>query len=217
MLDVRTLGVGLALFCATFAVVWWLGLGKSTSARETSAPPLAQVAAPPSAAQPELPELKPKLTAFAKASAPPPTPAATGTAKGLTEDEGLRQAVILRAKAYLRPICNQDSRTLYVNAATKYAEVLMRAAGCSNFPKCPIGEGNIGNVWRLNRSAADEAVATAMAAVHAAGGLSDKQFRGDVGRAVRVIAGGNFHSGPAPACESAQARSSGNWRIRVRR
>jgi hypothetical protein len=56
-----------------------------------------------------------------------------------------------------------------------------------------------------------------MAATHAAGGLSDKQFRGDVGRAVRVIAGGNFNSGPAPVCESAQARSSGSWRIRVRR
>ena len=49
--------------------------------------------------------------------------------KGLTQDERLRQAVILRAKAYQRPTCNADPKTLYIIAATQYAEVLMRSAG----------------------------------------------------------------------------------------
>jgi len=136
--------------------------------------------------------------------------------KGLTEDGGIRQAVIWRSKAYQRPTCNADSKTLYVNAATKYAEALMRAAGCHNFPKCPMGVGNLTDVWQLNRSAADIPVAEAMAAAHAAGGLSEKSFRSDVGRAARVIAGVDFNSGPPPECEQASSRN-GRWRIRIRR
>ena len=125
--------------------------------------------------------------------APPPQ------GKGLTENDGLRQAVILRAKAYQRPSCGGDPKTLYIMAATKYAEVLMRSAGCNSFPKCPMGTGALNEVWRLNHSAADRPVAEAMAAVNAAGGLSEKDFRGDVARAVRVIAGSDFSSGPPPA------------------
>ena len=98
-----------------------------------------------------------------------------------------------------RPACNADAKTLYVVAATKYAEVLMRSAGCNNFPRCPMGMGTLDDVWRVNRSAADKPVAEAMAAVHTAGGLSEKDFRGDGGRAARVIAASTSPQGPRPS------------------
>jgi hypothetical protein len=151
------------------------------------------------------------------AAAPPSAGSASSrNSNGLTEDEGLRKAVILRAQAYERPSCYSDPKTLYINAATNYAEVLMRAAGCNNFPKCPMSEGQLDQVWRGNRSAPDRPVAEAMAGVHAAGGLSEKSFRGDVGRVVRVIAGADFNSGLAPECIASRTRS---WtpRIRIRR
>jgi hypothetical protein len=134
--------------------------------------------------------------------------------EGLTTDNRLRQAVVLRAQAYLKPACNTDAKRPYVAAATRYAEVLMRSAGCSNFPKCPLSPGMLNDVWQGNRSVLDQPVAQAMAAVHAAGGLTDQSFRGDVARAVRVIAGRNFAAGPAPACQSAR---SARVRIRWRR
>jgi hypothetical protein len=220
MLDLRTLGLGVVVFGATFAVGWWFGLGKATpalGAKEQKSPPplVTPVSTPVASAPPAAPviEIKPLWggpPAPAKASLPQPQ------GKGLTEDNGLRRAVILRAKAYRRPVCNQDSKSLYISAATRYAETLMRAAGCNNFPKCPMGTGMLDDVWRLNRSAADLPVAEAMAAAHASGGLSEKSFRADVGRAVRVIAGADFNSGPRPQCESSSS-SSRRWRIRIRR
>jgi hypothetical protein len=107
------------------------------------------------------------------ASVKPPEPAAVKPAepwrgKGLTDD-GIRQAVILRAKAYQRPTCEADPKTLYVMAATRYAEVLMRSAGCHQFPRCAMGLGAFERVWELNRSAADQPAAAAMAAVPAPG------------------------------------------------
>ncbi len=204
MFDWRTLGLGVVVFSATFAAGWWFGLGQP-------APAAAVTKAEPAASAPE-----PKPQQVAVLSQPAPLVKAWPRGKGLTENDGLRQAVVLRAKAYQRPVCNQDPKTLYIVAATKYAEVLMRSAGCNNFPKCPMGMGALGDVWQLNRSAADKPVAEAMAAVNAAGGLSEKDFRGDVGRAVRVIAGADFYSGPPPKCEEASSRS-GTWRVRVRR
>ncbi len=206
MLDWRTIGLGIVVFGATFAAGWWLGLGKSAPAAITEAKPAVTV-----------PEAKSPQVAVAS---PPASPVQAWSqapeGKGLTENDGLRQAVILRAKAYQRPVCKQDAKTLYVVAATKYAEVLMRSAGCNNFPKCPMGMGNLNDVWQRNRSAADKPVAEAMAAVNAAGGLSEKDFRGDVGRAVRVIAGADFHAGPPPICVAANSRA-GTSRVRVRR
>ena len=58
----------------------------------------------------------------------------------------------------------------------------MRSAGCNNFPRCPMSMGQLERVWEANRSALDMPVARAMAAAHAAGGLSERDFRGDVGR-----------------------------------
>jgi hypothetical protein len=220
MLDLRSLGLGAVVFGATFAVGWWFGLGKATpspealdrkSPQQVATPVSVPVApAPPAAPVIELKPLWGGPPAPAKTSLPQPQ------GNGLTEDDGLRKVVILRAKAYQRPVCNQDSKSLYVSAATRYAETLMRAAGCNNFPKCPMGAGMLDDVWRLNRSAADLAVAEAMAAAHATGGLTEKDFRADVGRAVRVIAGADFNSGPRPQCESSSSRS-GRWRIRIRR
>lgn len=191
MLDWRTLILGLAAFCATFAGGWWFGLGTLTF----------PISVP---------------GASARIAPPPVNPTPSQNNRGLTADEGVRKAVVLRARAYERPSCNSDPRRLYIIAATNYAEALMRAAGCNNFPKCPLSEGELDRVWRSTRSALDRPVAEAMAAVHAAGGLSERSFRGDVGRAVRVIAGTNFNSGPAPECKNSRSRSW-TWRVRIRR
>jgi hypothetical protein len=196
MLDGRTIALGLIAFCVTFAGGWWLGIGNLTSAA------LGNAAVSNVASSVDAPA---RLPLLAKAA---PVDAASAPGKGITENYGLRRAVILRAKAYQRPVCNQDARTLYIIAATRYAETLMRAAGCGNSPRCAIGEGMLDDVWRLNRSAADLEVAHAMAAVNRAGGLSERSFRGDVGRAVRVMAGADFRPGPGPSCVAATSTSS---------
>jgi hypothetical protein len=192
-MDLRTPALAIGAFCAAFVVGWWLNIGGlaagfGASAAKTAAdvPATVGVAAPPS-------------------SAP--------QGRGLTEDQRIRDDVIAWAKTYQRPACGQDVRWNYVSAATKYAEALMRAAGCSNFPRCPMSEGQLNRVWQANRSPDDQRVAEAMAAAHSAGGLSDRNFRGDVGRAARVIAGREFASGSSPDCV---ASNSGNRRFRVR-
>jgi hypothetical protein len=210
MLDFRTLVLGLGAFSATFAVGWWLGIGKGMSLPAAVASALPGGAATSSAPATPPPAVRP---AGSQVAARPVEPA-QGT--GLTDNDGLRRAVIWRAEAYQRPDCRSNAKKLYVIDATKYAEALMRAAGCSRFPKCAMGTEALDRVWRLNRSAADLKVAAAMASVHAAGGLSDADFRGDVGRAVRVIAGAGFASGPPPECRSVSSRR-GTWRIRFRR
>jgi hypothetical protein len=211
----RTLLIGALAFCLTFIAGWFLGLGRTTSTVEAAQPK--QVEQPKQAQQPTLVPLEPKLAAFRREAAVPPKPAPGEVlGKGLTDNDGLRQQVILRAKAHERPVCNADSKSLYITAATRYAEVLMRSAGCNNFPKCPMGEGNLGDVWRLNRNAADAAVAEAMAKLHALGGIGEKDFRADVGRAVRVIAGRDFNTAPGPQCEH-QSSHGGRWSVRIRR
>ncbi len=200
MLDWRTLGLAAVAFSATFAGGWWIGLGSHFGVSE------AYAVLEPSA-----------LLAWASSPSKLTAPAAQFQGKGLTDDDRLRQAVVLRAKAYQNPSCNQDAKTLYVNAASKYAEVLMRSTGCSNYPKCRVSDGMLDDVWRLNRSSLDQPVADAMAAVHAAGGLVEKDFRGDVGRAVRVIAGTDFKGGDGPSCSDGTSRSSWVRRIRIRR
>jgi hypothetical protein len=207
MIDWRTLGFGAVAFSATFAIGWWLGLGKAISLPAAIALPSAF---PWSSAPP------PDRPIVARPSPASEAPAGRPTARPGLTDEGVRQDVILRANAYQRPTCNQDPKSLYVTAATRYAEALMRSAGCHGFPKCRVGWGQLNDVWLLNRSAPDLRVAEAMAAAHAAGGLSEKDFRGDVGVAVRVIAGGGFSSGPAPECQSSGTRGR-TWRVRIRR
>ena len=218
MVDWRTLFLGAAAFGATFAGGMWLGAGKlpsliGLSVAEMRLPRAVADTLP--AAVPAKPAPAPAPVKLAAVVLPQRTAAPAPVAKPGFADERLRQAVILRAKAYLKPACNADSKTLYVAAATKYAEVLMRAAGCSQFPKCPMSASLLDDVWQRNRSPLDRPVADAMAAVHAAGGLTEKRFRGDVGRAVRVIAGRDFAAGPAPTCQASQ-RTRRTFRIRRR-
>jgi hypothetical protein len=133
--------------------------------------------------------------------------------KGLTDNQMLRDAVVSWARSYQNPSCNQDVRWGYTKAAGEYAGILLRAAGCNNVT-CPMSMGQLERVWHANRSTLDLPVAEAMAAANGAGGLSERDFRGDVGRAVRVIAGRDFASGPAPDCST---RSSRTWGFRIRR
>jgi hypothetical protein len=191
MIDGRTLALGAAVFSATFAGAWWwLGMGKAGWAL----PPV------------------PGITASV------PAPAAEWPdGPGLTQSDLLRRSVVQRSKAYLRPSCNADNRTLYVVAATNYAEILMRAAGCHTFPACPLSEPELNKIWRANRSVLDKPVAEAMAEVHQAGGLTVLDFRGDVSHAVRVIAGTHLRGGPMPKCEDTSGRSSAAGPVQVRR
>lgn len=226
MVDWRTVLLGVAAFGATFAGGMWFGVGNLPTLFGLSA---GDVRLPRAVAETLAIVVPPKpIPAPAKSAAaihpqpmtaevPAPRAAAPAPAagKGLTDDDRLRQAVILRAKAYLKPSCNADSKTLYVMAATKYAEVLMRSAGCSQFPACRISQGFLDGVWQGNRSALDQPVAAAMASVHAAGGLTEKSFRGDVGRAVRVIAGRDFARGAGPECQTSQQQT--RRRVRWRR
>lgn len=208
MLDVRTLALGLAVFCATFAAGWWLDVGNLVSGVRSS---FAKAAVEPVNSRSQAP-------ATQTSSRPRPTQVAAKPpqGKGLTDDDRIRRPVIILAKAYHKPTCGQDIELLYVRAATSYAEVLMRAAGCHAFPKCGLSMDGLDRVWQGARSALDQEVADAMASVHKAGGLSEKSFRGDVGRAVKVIAAADFHSGPAPDCVESSGRTS-RFRVRVRR
>jgi hypothetical protein len=192
MLDLRTLGLGVGVFLATFLVGWWFNIGNLASA--IGIPGVTRLTESPAPPMPS-------------AQKPPP-------GKGLVGDQLTRDVVVSWSQSYQRPACNQDVRWGYVNAATKYAEALMRAAGCHNFPRCPMSMGQLERVWEANRSALDLPVAQAMAAAHAAGGLTERSFRGDVGRAVRVIAGRDFDPGPAPTCSTRNKRT---WSFRVRR
>jgi hypothetical protein len=198
-------------------VGWWLGVGKLASA--SNVPPAATVGAVPAGAPPaapELPELQPKLRAFQQQPPEPPKQVAALPTKGpgMTSSERLRKSVVLAARAYMNPSCEGDAKAIYVRAATEYAEALMRAAGCNNFPKCPMGHSMLDRVWQANRNALDQPVAEAMAMVHRAGGLTDRRFRGDVGRAVRVIAGVEFADKPGPGCKSSRNRG---YNVRIRR
>jgi hypothetical protein len=232
MFDWRTVLLGCAAFAATFAGGLWFGVGNlptlvGLSANEVRQPraaagTLAVTSAPRAPSSGPSTEGAP-TQATAVESAAPTTVAAVArparfaapappAGKGLTDDR-LRREVILRAKAYLKPSCNSDPVALYVAAASKYAEVLMRSAGCSQFPRCRISEGFLNEAWRANRSTLDQPVADAMAEVHSAGGLSEKSFRGDVGRAVRVIAARDFAEAPAPECDSGtKRRTKMRWR-----
>ena len=201
MFDLRTLGLAVGAFSATFLVGWWLNIGNLTLGIGVSAKPAI-----------ETPAARAPATSNQKVAVQ--VPQGTPQGRGLVEDKLTRDAVISWAKSYQYPACNQDVRWGYTNAATKYAEALMRSAGCNNFPRCPMSMGQLERVWVENRSALDLPVAEAMASAHGAGGLSEKSFRGDVGRAVRVIAGRDFDPGPAPECSSAARRT---WSFRVRR
>jgi hypothetical protein len=198
MFDLRTLGLAAGAFCATFLVGWWLNIGNLAAGIGVSAKPAGEA----------------PVTQAAPASNQKTAVQAKPQGQGLVQDKLTRDAVIAWAKSYQYPACNQDVRWGYTNAATKYAEALMRSAGCNNFPRCPMSMGQLERVWVENRSAPDVPVAEAMAAAHGAGGLNEKSFRGDVGRAVRVIAGRDFDPGPAPECSTSANRT---WSFRVRR
>jgi hypothetical protein len=190
-MDIRTLTLGIGAFCATFLVGWWFNIGGLAAgfAKPGPASAASDTAGRLAAAQP-----KPQ-------------------GKGLVNDKPTRDAVIAWARRYQNPSCNQDARWGYVRAATKYAEALMRSAGCHNFPRCPMSMGQLDRVWQANRSPLDTPVAEAMAEAAGAGGLNEKSFRGDVGRAVRVIAGRGFDPGPPPDCSTRRNRS---WSFRIR-
>jgi len=224
MVDWRTLVLGGVAFSATFAGGMWFGVGSLPSLIGLSAASVAPVAdarrpqtvghAMPTVARPNLVSASAQVaTVVPTEGVIPPVPA---QGPGLTHDDRLRRSVILRAKAYLKPTCNSDPKRLYVAAATRYAATLMRAAGCGTSPRCGIGFGLLDDVWRRNRSLQDLQVAAAMAAVNAAGGLTDKSFRGTVGRAVRVIAGRDFAATRGPACQTAR-RTRRTFRFRFRR
>src|SRR5262245_32867957 len=155
MLDWRTLALGAGVFVATFAGAWMLGLGKPGSL-------LGPAGADPS----------PSLVAVSAEPGIPGWPAG----RGLTDNELLRRSVVLRGHAYRYPACDSDARALYLVAATNYAEVLMRTAGCRNFPICPLNEAELDKVWEARRSILDRPVAEAMLAVHSAGGLKVRDF-----------------------------------------
>jgi hypothetical protein len=156
-------------------------------------------------------------------AAPPPAarvpaglaPGARPTA--LTEHENLRKVLILRAAAYGRSPCSREAKTLYLNAASAYAEKLMRAAGCHQFPACGLSIDALDRVWQAHRTPGDTAVSGAVAAISSAGGTAEKDFRGDIGRSIRVI--GNSEFGSAQFCVASATKSggSGSWRVRIRR
>ncbi len=192
VLDWRTVALGLVVFAGVFAGGLWLDAGRL------------------------LPQFGHAVDAI-RASAWSSVQASVPPRPGITKDAALREIVIRRANAYLRPVCYDNARALYVRAASEFASELMRTAGCNRAPSCRIGERALDEVWRRNRSARDADVGTAMAMAHRAGGLSDRDFRGGVGLAVRVIAGTDFSPGPAPACSARRSRSWGRWLASLRR
>lgn len=205
-MDIRTLVLGLGVFCATFLVGWWLNIGGLATGMSAARPvPEAQA---PAAQSPTT--IGQRVAVQTPQSKVPPK---AWQGPGLVKDKLLRDALVSWAEKYEHPPCNQDVRWGYTKTATEYAEALMRAAGCNNFPHCPMSVGQLARVWEASRSAFDRPVAEAMAAAHAAGGLSERNFRGDVGRAVQVIAGRDFDPGPAPQCST---RSNRTWSVRVR-
>ncbi len=196
MLEWRTLALGAGVFVATFAGGWAIGLGKSSNAFT------------PAGA-----DASPTLVSA------PATPAIAGwpPGSGLTDNELLRRSVVLRGHAFRYPACDSDSRTLYLIAATNYAEVLMRTAGCQNFPICPVSEAELDRVWQARRSILDRPVAEAMLAVHTAGGLKPRDFQGGVATALRVIAGADLPGGPLPDCVRSSNPSKSGWQPEPRR
>ena len=215
-MDFRTLALGFGVFCATFLVGWWLNIGglaagvPSRPAMETATSANQQTPTSQKVAV-QTPQSK---ASQSKDSRPQASRFPAWQGGGLGNDKHTRDAVIAWSKSYRNPRCNQDVRWGYTRAATRYAEALMRTAGCNNFPRCPMGLSQLERVWEANRSALDRPVALAIAEANAAGGLSDAAFRGDVGRAVRVIAGRDFHAGPAPHCTASRTRT---WGFRFRR
>jgi hypothetical protein len=141
--------------------------------------------------------------------APPPK---AWNGPGLVKDKLLRDVVVSWAEKYPKPPCNQDVRWGYIDTASRYGNALLRAAGCTG-STCRLSNGQLQRVWEENRSALDRPVAEAMAFANAAGGLSERAFRGDAGRAVQVIAGRDFDPGPAPVCSN---RNNRTWGFRVR-
>jgi hypothetical protein len=218
-MDFRTIALGVGVFCATFLVGWWLNIGGLASGRSAS-PSVGEMPAPAAAhAQETQTPAQPSTTGGQKVALQTPQPKApppkAWNGPGLVKDKLLRDVVVSWAEKYPEPPCNQDVRWGYIDTATKYAGALLRAAGCTG-ATCRMSNGQLQRVWEESRSALDRPVAEAMAAAHAAGGLSERSFRGDAGRAVQVIAGRDFDPGPAPQCTNRTSRKSG-WRVRVRR
>jgi hypothetical protein len=208
VMDFRTIAFGISVFCATFLAGWWFNIGSLASGISAVQP--TTVGQAPAAQTPTAANQKVAVRTPQSKDSPPKA----WQGPGLVNERSIRDAVITWSQNYQRPACDQDVRWGYTMAATRYAEALMRDAGCNNFPRCPISNGQLARVWEANRSMLDMPVAQAMAEAHAAGGLSARDFRGDVGRAVQVIAGRDFASGSAPQCSSGSNRSS---RVRIRR
>ena len=208
-MDFRTLALGVGVFCATFLVGWWLNIGSLWhlgigAARLRTAP-----------APADKPRRRPKKVAVQTPQSKAPA-AESWQGPRMVQDKLMRDAVISWAQTYQRPTCDQDVRWGYTIAATKYAEALMRSAGCNNFPRCPMSEGQLERVWEANRSAADLPVAQAMAAAHAAGGLNERELprrrrpRGARDRRTRFRPGTGARTARAPARAARGASGSGS-------
>src|SRR5262245_38548792 len=130
-MDFRTIAFGLGVFFATFLVGWWFNIGNLVSL--LARPPSTQGMAIASPGNPQA------------VTAPN-----VWEGKGLTDNQQLRDAVVSWARAYQRPACDQDVRWGYVNAASQYAEVLMRAAGCRP-NNCELTTAQLERVWLANR------------------------------------------------------------------
>jgi hypothetical protein len=181
MLDVRTLALAVLLFGATFGGVWWW-TGSGT-ATATIGSPLSPVTAD---------------------EPPPPFKV------DVKEDASLRQAVVDTAMTYRRSQCSDNAKARYIVAATNYADRLMRSAGCRDYT-CRGPASRLEQVWRVNRTPEDQAVAEAMGAVNAKGGVLERDFPGHVGRAVRVIAGSDFRQGPSCVASTRRRWAGGGF------
>jgi hypothetical protein len=205
-MDFRTLLLGVGVFCATFLVGWWLNVGGLSAG--FSHRPITEAQEPMEQSATTTGQRVAIRTPQAKMPS-----ASNWSGRGLVGDKLLRDVVTSSAEKYQDPPCNQDVRWLYTKHATEYGEALLRAAGCSS-QRCPFSTARLQRVWEENRSALDRPVALAMAGAHAAGGLSERNFPGDTGRAVQVIAGRYFEPGPPPACSN---RTTRGWSFRIRR
>jgi hypothetical protein len=227
MFDWRTFILICLLFGAGFAGVSWIAPGTAKPSTVSSAPKETASAPPPGPAHPRASPQAPLDAPNADsggsrpASTPRPQPEAKAAPQldikpqAASDGDPMRDAVVHAALLYGRSPCRNDVKNLYVGAATAYAEKLMRSAGCSAFPACRVDAARLEQVWRLNRTPSDRAAAEAMAAVNVTGGISERDFQGQVGRAVRVMAGSGFRHGPS--CGTSSRTTTHTVRIRIRR
>jgi hypothetical protein len=145
-------------------------------------------------------------TATSRPAAGPASAEAVAATVSLGEAAGeLRAAVVRTAMGYRGSRCSHNAKARYITAATHYADEVMRAAGCRDYA-CGAAATHLEPTWRRVRTPEDGAVSEAMRAVNLMGGVAERDFPGDVGRAVRLIAGSDFGRG-----QSCVATVSRTW------